>query len=123
MMYSLGALIIIVFICLRLKYLFICLIASLTPFTLLTEIVGDKYSVAQSLFVAVLIFLEANFFIVLSPTILHPNPINLVNIGLHLGGRDHSTVIHACKHVEKKIVNDNNFKSKIYNMINNILGK
>ena len=48
---------------------------------------------------------------------------SLVNIGLHLGGRDHSTVIHACKHVEKKIVNDNNFKSKIYNMKNNILGK
>jgi len=27
---------------------------------------------------------------------------SLVNIGLHFGGRDHSTVIHACKNIEKK---------------------
>ncbi len=28
---------------------------------------------------------------------------SLVNIGLYFGGRDHSTVIHACKTIEKKI--------------------
>ena len=48
---------------------------------------------------------------------------SLVNIGSHLGKRDHSTVIHACKHIEKKIISDNDFKIKINNMKNNILGK
>ena len=28
---------------------------------------------------------------------------SLINIGLHFGGRDHSTVIHACKTIEKKM--------------------
>ena len=29
---------------------------------------------------------------------------SLINIGLHFGGRDHSTVIHACKTIEKKML-------------------
>jgi len=38
---------------------------------------------------------------------------SLFNIGLHLGGRDHSTVIHACKTVEKKMLGDNELKKRI----------
>ena len=41
---------------------------------------------------------------------------SLTNIGLYFGKRDHSTVIHACRNVEKKIDNDNEFKNKINNM-------
>ena len=48
---------------------------------------------------------------------------SLVNIGMHLGGRDHSTVIHACKNIENKIVRDKDFKMKINNIKNDILGK
>lgn len=36
----------------------------------------------------------------------------LVNIGLHFGGRDHSTILHACRAMEKKIsVNDRTGKT------------
>ncbi|MFQ6609626.1 MAG: chromosomal replication initiator protein DnaA [Fidelibacterota bacterium] len=38
---------------------------------------------------------------------------SLFNIGLHLGGRDHSTVIHACKTVENKMLKDNELKKRI----------
>ena len=41
---------------------------------------------------------------------------SLANIGAHIGGRDHSTVIHACKNIEKKIQSDGDFKLKIHNM-------
>jgi len=37
----------------------------------------------------------------------------LKTIGLHLGGRDHSTVIHACQNIEKKINNDKQFSIEI----------
>ena len=47
---------------------------------------------------------------------------SLSNIGAHIGGRDHSTVIHACKNVVKKIKTDRDFKLKIYNMKNQISG-
>ena len=47
---------------------------------------------------------------------------SFVNIGMHLGGRDHSTVIHACKSIENKIINNKDFKIKITNMKNDILG-
>ena len=33
----------------------------------------------------------------------------LKTIGLHFGGRDHSTVIHACQNIEKKIKQDKKF--------------
>ena len=45
------------------------------------EIIGERYSVFQSFSVAVLIFLEANFFTILSPIILHFNLINSFSIG------------------------------------------
>ena len=48
---------------------------------------------------------------------------SLVNIGTHLGGRDHSTVIHACKHIENKIMTDKDFKMKLNSIKNDILGK
>jgi chromosomal replication initiator protein len=41
---------------------------------------------------------------------------SLLNIGMHLGGRDHSTVIHACRNIEKKMKNDSEFKNRIDKM-------
>jgi chromosomal replication initiator protein len=41
---------------------------------------------------------------------------SLVTIGLHFGGRDHSTVIHGIDSVENQIKNDPAFKSKIESM-------
>ena len=38
---------------------------------------------------------------------------SLVNIGLHLGGRVHSTVIHACKTIEDKINSDKVLNNKV----------
>ena len=46
--------------------------------------------------------------------------ISLSNIGLHIGKRDHSTVIHGYKNIEKKILNDSDFKLKIKNMQNKL---
>ncbi|MCK6604783.1 MAG: chromosomal replication initiator protein DnaA [Ignavibacteriaceae bacterium] len=37
----------------------------------------------------------------------------LKNIGLHFGGRDHSTVIHACESVEKMLTDDPSFKDTL----------
>lgn len=41
---------------------------------------------------------------------------SLFNIGMHLGGRDHSTVIHACRTIEKKISGDTKFSNQIEKM-------
>ncbi|UCD37361.1 MAG: chromosomal replication initiator protein DnaA [Fidelibacterota bacterium] len=38
---------------------------------------------------------------------------SLVNIGLHFAGRDHSTVIHACRTIEKKMDNDPVFRARV----------
>jgi chromosomal replication initiator protein len=38
---------------------------------------------------------------------------SLVNIGLHFAGRDHSTVIHACRTIEKKSKEDPIFKARV----------
>ena len=48
--------------------------------------------------------------------------ISLASIGAHIGGRDHSTVIHACKNIEKKVQADIDFKFKINNIRNQISG-
>ena len=48
---------------------------------------------------------------------------SLANIGIHIGGRDHSTVIHACKNIEKRTISDIDFQRKIENMKNEISGK
>ena len=37
----------------------------------------------------------------------------LSKIGENIGKRDHSTVVHACKLIEKKITNDDIFKNQI----------
>jgi len=41
---------------------------------------------------------------------------SLINIGYHLGRRDHTTVIHACRTVEKKINKDPEFGRRIERM-------
>ena len=38
---------------------------------------------------------------------------SLENIGLHFGGRDHSTVIHACRTIKVKLQKDTNFRQQI----------
>ena len=38
---------------------------------------------------------------------------SLKTIGLHFGGRDHSTVIHACQAVEEYIKTDSNIRQSI----------
>jgi chromosomal replication initiator protein len=38
---------------------------------------------------------------------------SLKTIGLHFGGRDHSTIIHACKSIERAIASDENLRSHI----------
>ena len=48
-------------------YLFMCLIASSTPFTIFTEIFGERYSVFQSFSLAIFIFFKINLFIFFSP--------------------------------------------------------
>lgn len=46
---------------------------------------------------------------------------SLVNIGLHFGGRDHTTVIHACKTVKKKMMENLEFSRKVKNLKNHII--
>ena len=41
----------------------------------------------------------------------------LVRVGAHFGKRDHSTVIHACSIIEKKLKKDKVFKNKINKLI------
>jgi chromosomal replication initiator protein len=38
-------------------------------------------------------------------------PFSLKTIGLHFGGRDHSTVIHACRSVEDLKITDNSISN------------
>ncbi len=38
---------------------------------------------------------------------------SLKTIGLHFGGRDHSTVIHACQSIQDRLGNDGSFKQNI----------
>lgn len=45
---------------------------------------------------------------------------SLKSIGLHFGGRDHSTVIHACTQVAENIKKDHNFKIKVDEIINSL---
>jgi chromosomal replication initiator protein len=45
---------------------------------------------------------------------------SLKTIGLHFGGRDHSTVIHACTSIEKTKENDKSLSTLIENLKNQI---
>ena len=47
---------------------------------------------------------------------------SLANIGAHIGGRDHSTVIHACKNIENKIQDNNKFQRKVKIMKDELSG-
>ena len=38
---------------------------------------------------------------------------SLISIGKYFGGRDHSTVIHACKTIEEKVGQDAAFSNQI----------
>ena len=38
---------------------------------------------------------------------------SLGDIGMHFGGRDHSTVIHACRNIENKMAIDSTFNIKV----------
>lgn len=46
---------------------------------------------------------------------------SLQTIGSHFGGRNHATVIHACKCIEEFINNDNSFKDKLGQIRENLL--
>ncbi|MDZ4383705.1 MAG: helix-turn-helix domain-containing protein, partial [Thermodesulfovibrionia bacterium] len=45
---------------------------------------------------------------------------SLAEIGKHFGGKDHSTVIHACKQVEERRKKDEDFNKKIEYLIKKI---
>lgn len=45
---------------------------------------------------------------------------SLENIGLHFGGRDHTTVLHACRAVKKKIKADPQFSARLERMRNHL---
>jgi chromosomal replication initiator protein len=45
---------------------------------------------------------------------------SLKTIGLHFGGRDHSTVIHACTQVAENLKVDHNFKLRVDGIINSL---
>nr|MBC8413811.1 chromosomal replication initiator protein DnaA [bacterium] len=47
---------------------------------------------------------------------------SLSDIGKHFGGKDHSTVIHACKLIEAKRKSDEDFDSKIEHLTKKIQG-
>ena len=44
----------------------------------------------------------------------------LVSIGMHFGGRDHSTVLHACRVVEKKTKKDQRISSLVGELKNEL---
>ncbi len=46
--------------------------------------------------------------------------LSLSDIGKHFGGKDHSTVIYACKQVEDRMSKDENFKNQIKSLIEKI---
>ena len=42
------------------------------------------------------------------------------SIGQFLGGRDHSTVIHACRSVEKRIENDQRYRTMLETILRSL---
>lgn len=45
---------------------------------------------------------------------------SLETIGLHFGGRDHSTVIHACQSVESKLLTEPSFASRLHRLTQDV---
>lgn len=48
--------------------------------------------------------------------------ISMAQVGVELGGRDHSTMVYAVKEVEKQLARDSSFKETVYDIIKNIRG-
>lgn len=49
--------------------------------------------------------------------------LSLKKIGLYFGGRDHSTVVHACKKIDKKTEESAQFKNRVENIEAEIRGR
>jgi chromosomal replication initiator protein len=47
-------------------------------------------------------------------------PSSLETIGLHFGGRDHSTVIHACQSIEAKLLTEPSFAERIQHLTKDV---
>ena len=41
---------------------------------------------------------------------------SLMDLGMHFGGRDHTTVLHACRNIEKKIKIDKRVSYLVRNL-------
>jgi len=50
----------------------------------------------------------------------HLTELSLVEIGRCFGGRDHSTVIHACRQIAEKIQNDEAFRDKVNGLFSTV---
>ena len=50
----------------------------------------------------------------------HLTELSLVEIGRVFGGRDHSTVIHACRQVAERIQNDDAFRDKVNGLFSTV---
>ncbi|HEY6195406.1 MAG TPA: chromosomal replication initiator protein DnaA [Candidatus Eisenbacteria bacterium] len=50
----------------------------------------------------------------------HLTELSLVEIGRVFGGRDHSTVIHACRHVAERIQSDEAFRDKVNGLFSTV---
>jgi chromosomal replication initiator protein len=46
--------------------------------------------------------------------------LSLSDIGKHFGGKDHSTVIYACRQIEEKMAKDENFRNQVKSLIERI---
>jgi chromosomal replication initiator protein len=47
-------------------------------------------------------------------------PSSLETIGLHFGGRDHSTVIHACQSIEAKLLTEPSFADRVQHLTKDV---
>jgi len=50
----------------------------------------------------------------------HLTDLSLVEIGRVFGGRDHSTVIHACKQVAERLQGDDSFRDKVNGLFSTV---
>jgi chromosomal replication initiator protein len=50
----------------------------------------------------------------------HLTELSLVEIGRVFGGRDHSTVIHACRQVADRIQQDDAFRDKVNGLFSTV---
>jgi chromosomal replication initiator protein len=50
----------------------------------------------------------------------HLTELSLVEIGRCFGGRDHSTVIHACRQIAERIQHDEAFRDKVNGLFSTV---